>query len=353
MECLFILLLALVIDVLLGEPPRVMHPVVWMGKVISFSERFAPSEPFACFHSRQLPLVIARVSRSPERSEGGATKQSHSTQDRLREESGARAQLLYGGGMVLLTIFIFTSPVYFLLLYVNEISPIGYIITGALLLKPTFSFRELGKTALEVKVLLARDDLEGARAKMRALVSRDTQSLGKPELVSATVESVAENTCDSFVAPLFYFLLFGVPGAVAYRVVNTLDAMIGYYGKYEYLGKFAAKLDDILNFIPARISGLLLVIAAPLCRRDSRSAWQIMLRHHDRTESPNAGWPMSAAAGALKVRLEKAGCYNLGNANNPLSPDLVASGIKLLEVAALLWVLFCLTMEVTYLVFVT
>ena len=310
MEGLFILLLALVIDVLLGEPPRVMHPVVWMGKVISFLERFAPTQ-------------------------------------------GTRAQLVYGAGMVLLTIFIFTSPVYFLLLYVNEISLIAYIGAGALLLKPTFAFRELRQTALEIKVLLARGNLEKARAKMPCLVSRDTQSLGKPELVSATVESVAENVGDSFVAPLFYFLLFGVPGAVAYRVVNTLDAMIGYHGKYEHLGRFAAKLDDILNFIPARISGLLLVIAAPLCRRDSRSAWQIMLRHHGRTESPNAGWPMSAAAGALKVRLEKADCYSLGNANNPLSPDLIASGIKLIEIAALLWVLFCLTMEVTYLVFVT
>jgi len=310
MEGLFILLLALVIDVLLGEPPRVMHPVVWMGKAISFLERFAPTQ-------------------------------------------GTRAQLVYGAGMLLLTIFIFTSPVYFLLLYVNEISPLVYVLSGALLLKPTFAFRELRQTALEIKVLLAKGNLEKARAKMPCLVSRDTQSLGKPELVSATVESVAENVGDSFVAPLFYFLFFGVPGAVAYRVVNTLDAMIGYHGKYGHLGRFAAKLDDILNFIPARISGLLLVIAAPLCRRDSRSAWQVMLHHHGRTESPNAGWPMSAVAGALRVRLEKVGCYNLGNPNNPLSPDLIVSGIKLLEVAALLWVLFCLTMEVTYLVFVT
>ena len=310
MELLSVLLLAVAIDILFGEPPRVMHPVVWMGKVISFLERFAP---------------IQRT----------------------------RTQLVYGAGMVLLTIFSFTLPIYFLLLYLNEISLIAYIVAGALLLKPTFAFRELRQTALEIKVLLAGGNLEKARGKMPCLVSRDTQSLAKPELVSATVESVAENLCDSFVAPLFYFFLCGVPGAVAYRVVNTLDAMIGYYGKYEYLGKFAAKLDDVLNFIPARISGLLLVIAAYLSRKDGRNAWQIMLRHHCKTESPNAGWPMSAVAGALKVRLEKAGCYNLGNPNNPLSPDLIASGIRLLEVAALLWILFCLTVEVTHLVFVT
>jgi len=110
-------------------------------------------------------------------------------------------------------------------------------------------------------------------------------------------------------------------------------------------------LDDVLNFIPARISGLLLVIAAHLCRKDTKNAWRIMLRDHGKTESPNAGWPMSAAAGALRVRLEKVGCYSLGDTNNPLSPDLIASGVKLAEVATLLCVLFCLTMEVTHFVF--
>jgi adenosylcobinamide-phosphate synthase len=128
--------------------------------------------------------------------------------------------------------------------------------------------------------------------------------------------------------------------------------MIGYHGEYEYLGKCAAKLDDILNFIPARLSGLLLVIAAYLCRKDSRNAWQVMLRDHSKTESPNAGWPMSALAGALRTRLEKADCYSLGNANNPLSPQLIASGIKLLEASALLCVLFYLVIEVTYFVFI-
>ena len=310
MELLFVLLLALVLDILLGEPPRAIHPVVWIGKAISFLEKLAPLQ-------------------------------------------GAQSRLVYGGVMVLLTIFIFASPVYLLLLYMSRVSPIAYIIVGALLLKPTFSLRELRYTALEIKTLLARDNLRGARGKIPALVSREPQSLGKSALISATVESVAENTCDSFVAPLFYFLFLGVPGAVAYRVINTWDAVIGYHKKYEYLGKFAAKLDDVLNFIPARISGLLLVVAAYLSRKNGKNAWQVMLRDHGKTESPNAGWPMSAMAGALKVRLEKVGYYSLGNANNPLSPSLITSGIKLAGVSVLIWVLFCLTMEVTYFVFTT
>jgi adenosylcobinamide-phosphate synthase len=308
MEGLFILLLAVVIDILFGEPPRVIHPVVWMGKVISFWQRFAPVR-------RGWP------------------------------------QLVYGAVMVLLTIFIFASPAYFLLFYMGKISLVAYIIAAALLLKSVFSFRELRKIALEIKVLLASDNLKEARTKLPGLVSRETQALGKPALVSATVESVAENTCDSFVAPLFYFLLLGVPGAVAYRVVNTVDAMIGYHGEYEYLGKFAARLDDVLNFVPARISGLLLVVAAYLSRRAGRRAWQVMLRDHGKTESPNAGWSMSAVAGALEVQLEKVNCYSLGNPGNPLSPWIIASGIKLAEVSALLWVSLCLITEVTHFVF--
>jgi len=331
MEGLFILLLALVIDILFGEPPRVIHPVVWMGKVISFWQRLAPTSrpsPDKGRDGRGSPF-----SPSPSSGEG-----------RVR-------QLVYGAVMVLLTICAFASLAYFLLFYMGKISLVAYIITAALLLKSVFSFRELRQIALEIKVLLASDNLKEARTKLPGLVSRETRALGKPALVSATVESVAENTCDSFVAPLFYFLLLGVPGAVAYRVVNTVDAMIGYHGKYEYLGKFAAKLDDVLNFIPARISGLLLVVAAYLSRRAGKRAWQVMVRDHGKTESPNAGWPMSAAAGALEVQLEKVNCYSLGNADNLLSPWIIASGIKLAEVSALLWVSLCLMMEVTHFVF--
>jgi adenosylcobinamide-phosphate synthase len=314
MELLLILLLALALDLLLGEPPRPIHPVVWMGKIISFWERRAPAE-----HS---------------------------------EESSKWSQLIYGAGVALLTIAIFASAAYFLLFYANELSPIAYIIIGALLLKPTFSFRELRRTALDVRKLLVDDNLKGTQDKMSALVSRETRTLERPALVSATIESVAENLTDSFVAPIFYFLIFGVPGAIAYRVVNTLDAMIGYHGKYEYLGKVAARLDDILNFIPARISGILLVIAARLCQKDSRNAWQIMLRDHGKTESPNAGWPMGAMAGALRTRLEKEGCYSLGEVNTPLSPQLIASGVKLVDTSALLWVLLYLVAGVTYFVFI-
>jgi adenosylcobinamide-phosphate synthase len=307
-ESIIILLVALAIDLSIGEYPRPLHPVVGMGKVASLGLRIAPRR-------------------------------------------GPWAQLIYGAGVVILTIAIFTLSAYFLLFYLRGLNTVAYVVVAALLLKSTFSLKELWRAALRVKRLLEGGNLNRARVEMKALVSRDTSQLDKPHLVSATVESVAENTSDSFVAPLFYFLLFGLPGAIAYRVVNTLDAMIGYHGEYEYLGKFAARLDDGLSFIPARLSGLLIVSAAYLCRKDGRNAWQVMLVDHGNTQSLNAGWPMSAAAGALRTQLEKVGHYSLGKANSPLSPQLILPGVRLMVVSALLWVVLCLMVEVMKLVF--
>jgi len=255
-------------------------------------------------------------------------------------------QFIYGAGITLFTIGVFTVPVYFLLLYLKGLSFAAYVIMGALLLKATFSLRQLRRAALQIKELLLKEKLDEARFELRSLVSRNTQGLPKPLLVSATVESVAENACDSFVAPLFYFLLFGVLGAVAYRVVNTLDAMVGYHGKYEYLGKFASRLDDVLNFIPARLTALLLVLATFLSRRDARSSWQTVLSDHSKTESPNSGWSMSAMAGALNVQLEKVGHYKLGRASAALVPATIDVAIKLMLIAALSWSLLCFLVEV-------
>jgi adenosylcobinamide-phosphate synthase len=304
MDIALMLFMAVAIDLALGEPPRVMHPVVWIGKVTSSLERLAP-------------------------------------------HSGPRAQFLYGCGMVLVTIGLFTVPVYFLLIYLRSWSFVAYVIVGAMLLKSTFSLRELRRVALRIKRLLLARKLPEARFELRSLVSRDTQGLPQPLIVSATAESVAENTCDSFVAPLFYFLLLGIPGAIAYRATNTLDAIVGYRGKYEYLGKFASKLDDVLNFLPARLTGLLLVSAAFLSRRQAKTSWQVMVRDHSKTESPNAGWPMAALAGTLNVQLEKVGHYKLGKADASLGPETIDAALKVMQMAALVWASICFVVGVT------
>ena len=295
---LFILLLALILDLAFGELPNAIHPVAWAGKAASYLQK----------GSDNFPPVM---------------------------------QFVHGASVVLLTIALFTVPVYFLLLYLKSFNIVTYLVGGAILFKFTFSWRELRQAALRVRKLLIDDKLNEARFELRALVSRDTHNLPETLLISATVESVAENACDSFVAPLFYFLLFGIPGAVAYRVVNTLDAMIGYHGKYEYLGKFACRLDDVLNFIPARLTALLLVLSAYLSRRDGQRSWQVALYEHTKTESLNAGWPMAAVAGALDVQLEKTGSYKLGETNTRLIPQTIDNSLKLVQIAMLIWVLIC------------
>lgn len=310
MDMLLIFLLAIALDLAFGEPPNPLHPVAAMGKFIALLEK------------------------------------GNQSQSRL-------AQFLYGLFMVLVTVGLFTTAVYFILFYLTGVNPVGYIIAGGVLLKLTFSLRGLRQAAGKVKAHLQADKLDEARRELRALASRDTQDLPRPLLVSATVESVAENTVDSFIAPLFYFLLFGVPGAVAYRVINTLDAMVGYHGKYEYLGKFACWLDDIANYIPARLAALFLVAAAFLSRRNSRASWQVARQEHRNTESPNAGWPMAAAAGALNVQLEKVGQYRLGKAKNPLVPETIDAVVKLAQIAMGLWALICCIAGVTYFVLTT
>jgi len=303
MDFLIILSLALTIDLVLGEPPRPIHPVVWMGKIIAFLERGG---------ANRRPLV----------------------------------QFIYGVGITLVATGLFVAPTYFILFYLKSLNCVAYVIIGGVLLKPTFRLRELRQVAVKVKRLLMNDELNEARFTLRALVSRDTKNLPKPLLVSAAVESVAESTCDSFVAPLFYFLLLGVPGAIGYRIVNTADTMIGYHGQWEYLGKFAARLDDVISFIPARLTALMIVIAAWLCRKDRAGAWRVMLRDHNKTQSPNAGWAMSATAGSLGVQLEKTGHYKLGDNHYPLSPETIGASLQVMVVVALLWSLTCILVGV-------
>ncbi|MDD5093056.1 MAG: cobalamin biosynthesis protein [Dehalococcoidia bacterium] len=302
MDGIIILALALTIDLVVGDPPTLLHPVGWMGKLISLAERLAP-------------------------------------------KGRPNAQFFYGIGMVLVGIISFVVPIYFLLVYVSEGSRIIYVIVGALILKSTFSIRGLRSAAVKVRDRLNDNQLADARAGMGALVSRNPEDLDEALVIAATVESVAENTSDSIVAPLFWFLILGIPGAVGYRVVNTFDSMIGYHGKYEYLGKFAARLDDVLNFIPARLTALMMVAAAFIARKEGRAAWNIMLRDHSKTESPNAGWPMSAAAGALEIELEKVGHYKLGEAKSTLTLEKINSVLLLMCLVALICAVLCFSMK--------
>lgn len=215
--------------------------------------------------------------------------------------------------MVAVGLALCVLPTWLILTWLREQAPLAYLALGAYLLKSTFSVRGLFRAAEAVRQPLAAGDIPLARGQLRALVSRDVANLDEQLIAAAAVESLAENASDSLVAPLFYFVVFGVPGALAYRVINTFDAMVGYHGKYEYLGKAAARLDDLGNLVPARLTALLLVVAVALRGGRAARAWSAIRRYRGVTESPNAGWPMSAMAGALGVSLEKVGHYRLGD----------------------------------------
>ena len=203
------------------------------------------------------------------------------------------------------------------------------------MLKTTFSARGLARAAGEVNAVLGRDDLPEARRLLAwHLVSRDTSALSQSHVCAATIESVAENLSDGVVAPLFYYSLGGLPAALAYRFINTGDAMLGYHDEErEWLGKVPARLDDVANVVPARVSAFVLLLAAG---KDFQRGWRVWRRDRGSTESPNAGHPMSAMAGLLGVELEKHGHYRLGSGQRAPTPHDVARSIHVMKIAAVL-----------------
>ena len=209
------------------------------------------------------------------------------------------------------------------------------VVIEALALTTMLSLRDLVRAARRVQAALRRGDLDAARSAVgRDLVSRPTARLGAGQVAAATIESVAENLTDSVLAPVAFYLAFGLPGAFAYRAVNTADSMIGYRrGTLEHFGKVAARLDDVLNFLPARLAALAIVGATALAGADVGRAWRTMLGHHARTASPNAGWTMAAMAGALRVRLEKPEHYVLGDGPEPAADD-ISIAVRIVIIAA-------------------
>jgi len=221
-------------------------------------------------------------------------------------------------------------------LILRHTSGVPHWLLAVYLLKSTFAVRGLAAAALRARHRLAHHDAEGARCALASLVSRDTATLTPSLISAAAIESVAENCSDSIVAPLLFYVVGGVPAAVAYRAINTLDAMIGYRGELEWLGKAAARLDDLVNLVPARLTALLLAAAAPLARGSVVRAFVTWARDRARTESPNAGHPMAAMAGALGVVLEKRGAYRLGGGLRAPGADDIARAVRVMAGAAAL-----------------
>ena len=195
------------------------------------------------------------------------------------------------------------------------------------------------KHAIAVVESIECNNIEAARDNLALIVKRNTKTLDKNHVLSGVLESVSENTVDGVTGPLFYYALFGLPGAFVYRAVNTIDSMIGYKNSiFKNVGWFGANCDKVLNFIPARLTALMMVLGAMIIGNDWRKSYQIMTRDGSKTESPNAGYPMAALAGALQTKFEKIDHYILGEGNLQLTTDHIKSGIALMKVTS---ILFC------------
>lgn len=300
-----LLISALAVDLIFGELPNAIHPVLWMGSYIKFfwHRRF-----------KNNPLIL----------------------------------FLCGFFIVLSGAFLFSFGSSVL---INKTPFWISLLISAFLLTTVFSFRALISAGRQVRAALEQSDLKKAR-ELTAwhLVSRNTDSLSEEEIVSAVIESLSENITDSFTSPLFFFALGGIPASLFYRFVNTSDSLIAYRkGDYEWGGKATAWLDTILNWIPSRISGLLIVLSAFLTGEDWKSSWSSMISEHKKTSSPNAGWTMAAIAGALNITLEKHGDYCILGGRREREFQLIDRAVKIVIVTMIIVVfLSILLLEVIH-----
>lgn len=295
LDSLLILSLAFLIDLVFGEVPDRIHPTLWMGKLTYY------------FKSK------------------------------LKNEN-SRVEKTNGVLLCLLLIALFVIPVYFMLFWVHEFFGwLPYIVASAIILQTTFAIKCMKQYTLPVADSVEKGDYDKARQLLPFIVRRNPNELTKRHIISAAVETIAEGTTDGITSPFFYFALFGVPGAVAFRVVNTLDSMVGYKDlDHINIGWFSAKMDTIANYIPTRLTAILMMLSALLLRENWRKSWRILQRDRKNTESPNAGWTISSMAGALNIQLEKPGFYRIGDGND-LSSTHITKALGIMVLTAILF----------------
>ncbi|MDI3256365.1 MAG: adenosylcobinamide-phosphate synthase CbiB [Kyrpidia sp.] len=336
-------LAGLVLDVVFGEPPTRIHPVVGLGRLIEGGERWlrrlfrvppAPDEPGDEAPEGGCVPAPGPVSTGPPLP-GSPPAPGSSRGPQIRERT---AGILLAAGVVGLTYAATWTSV----CLAGKIHPVLAEAVSALWVWTAVAPRSLAATARRVSRALAAGDLPAARRAAGLMVSRGTDSLPEREVIRAAVESVAENIVDAVVSPLLYAAVGGGPAAMAYRAANTLDAMVGYRNpRYRDFGWGSAKFDDLLNWIPARLAGWALVGAAAFLGLNAGEAWRSIRRDAHRHPSPNGGVPEAAVAGALGVRLGGWNTYHgrrsfrpyLGPGARPLQAGDIARTVQLMIVA--------------------
>ncbi len=256
------ILLGFILDTIIGDPYKLPHPIRWIGSFISILEKLC------------------------------------------RKIAKSNTMLMILGAILVFIVVFVSGGITLLVLKLASFNKYAYLIVSSVICYYMLAGKSLKTESMKVYKAFENNDTEGARKAVSMIVGRDTQSLTKEGIIKAAVETVAENSSDGVVAPLIYMLIFGPVGGVVYKAVNTMDSMIGYVEeKYFYIGKFAAKLDDVLNYIPARISGILVIISAFILRYDYKNAFMIFKRDRRKHASPNSAQTESAMAGALGVQL--------------------------------------------------
>ena len=305
MMTLYAVLLGFCVDLILGDPRWMPHPVVCMGKVIAGVERMLrrvlPNTPKALFWGGVLLAATLPL-----------------------------GTLLFSAGVIWLA---------------GRIHPALGFAVQVLWCWQALAVKDLRVETMQVHEPLCREDLPAARQAVSRVVGRDTRSLTLEGVTKAAVETIAENFSDGVIAPMFYLVIGGAPLGLAYKAVNTMDSMVGYKNdRYLYFGRAAARLDDAAGYIPARLSALLWIAAAFLTGNNGKNAWRIWRRDRRKHASPNAAQPESACAGALGVQLAGPAWYfgklhekpTLGDALRPVEVEDIPRTNRMMLVASLL-----------------
>jgi adenosylcobinamide-phosphate synthase len=299
-ESISVIGFAILIDLIFGDPKNRYHPTAWIGTLIA---------KFTTLAKHQNPIF---------------------------EKIGGVLIIIIISSIVILLLLSLDFGIS--LIFTDYISLVVSVLVGIMLLKSTIAIRGMEKHAINVLESLENNNLNMARNHLSMIVKRNTTNLDKNHVLSGVLESISENTVDGITGPMFYYAFFGLPGAFFYRIVNTADSMIGYKNDlFKNLGWFTATCDTILNYIPSRLTGLMMIISAAILHNNWRHSYKIMMRDGKKTESPNAGYPMAALAGALETKFEKINHYKLGDGEIILTKQHVISAINIMKLTSVLF----------------
>ena len=300
LESILVIGFAILLDLLFGDPKNRFHPTAWIGILIGSITTRMKNENYNLEKFGGIFIVLIPVCIS----------------------------------IVVLSGLDFSID----LISVESLSILISIISGVVLFKMTIAIKGMERHALAVLDSIQKNDLTQARTNLSMIVKRNTKNLDKNHILSGTLESLSENIVDGITGPMFYFAIFGLPGAFVYRIVNTVDSMVGYKTQmFKNLGWFGANCDNVLNYIPSRLTGLTIVLGSMLLGHDWKNCYEIFKRDGKKTDSPNAGYPMAAFAGALGTKFEKLEHYSLGTGEYEITSKKVKDAISLMKVTSLLF----------------